>query len=362
VTRAEHGFPRARHGLLAGTLAWSDRLRRARARGLDRLGLGPVETPGRVVLERPGLRLRRYGGPASGPVLLIVPAPIKRHHIWDLMPGRSVVARALAAGLSVHLLEWTGPEGEAAGYGLDEVVERLVGTAVDALAPSVLLAGHSLGGTLAALYAARHPARVRGLVLVEAPLRFAPDAGTLARLAQASPGLQRALPGAVPGTALTLAGTAADPIEFFPARWLDAARSIGDQEALAAHLRVLRWTLDELAMPGPLFADLAGRLFREDGFNRGTLALGGERVGPERLAMPILAVLDPRSIMVPPASVLPFLERTPAAWTVRWHGQETGVAVQHVGALVGRRAHATLWPGILDWLASAWARAPGEEA
>ena len=178
----------------------------------------------------------------------------------------------------------------------------------------------------------------------------------------APPEPHRAPPDPIPGTTLTLAGTIADPIEFFPARWLDAAKSIGDPDAFAAHTRVLRWTLDELAMPGPLFADIAGRLFREDGFHQGTLLLGGERVGPERLTMPILAILDPRSIMVPPASVLPFLERTRAAWTVRWHGQETGVAVQHVGALVGRRAHAILWPEILDWLASAWAREPGEEA
>jgi polyhydroxyalkanoate synthase subunit PhaC len=30
--------------------------------------------------------------------------------------------------------------------------------------------------------------------------------------------------------------------------------------------------------------------------------------------------------------------------------RETAVALQHVGALVGRRAHRRLWPRILDWI------------
>jgi polyhydroxyalkanoate synthase len=29
---------------------------------------------------------------------------------------------------------------------------------------------------------------------------------------------------------------------------------------------------------------------------------------------------------------------------------DVGVSLQHVAPLVGRRAHALLWPGILDWI------------
>ncbi|MEK0084928.1 alpha/beta fold hydrolase [Benzoatithermus flavus] len=349
---------------LALAFAWSDRLRRARGRALDRIGVGPDETPAEIVLAKDGMRLRAYGGPPGGPSLLIVPAPIKRHYIWDLTPGRSVVRTALAAGFAVHLLEWTGPEGEAAGYGLEEVIEQLIGAAADhARAPhdgAVLLAGHSLGGTLATLFAARHPERVRGLVLIEAPLRFAPEAGRLAALARALPRapapVEAVAMGAVPGSFLSLAGTLADPVEFYPARWGDAVASAGDPEALVTHLRVLRWALDELPMPGRLFAETADRLFRDDAFARGTLVLAGERVGPERLVLPIATVLDRSSRLVPPAAVLPVLERTPASWTVLWHGQETGTALRHVGALVGRRAQLDLWPGLWGRLAATWGR------
>jgi hypothetical protein len=116
----------------AAGFAWLDALRRSRGAWLDAAGFGPEEAPWREVLCRDGMRLRAYGEPTPGPVLLIVPAPIKRPYIWDLAPGRSVVRRALAAGCNVGLIEWVDPEGDAAGRGLDDYADRLIGTALAA--------------------------------------------------------------------------------------------------------------------------------------------------------------------------------------------------------------------------------------
>jgi polyhydroxyalkanoate synthase len=69
-----------------------DRVRRLQGLALDRIGLGRHETPYRIVFSRPGLRLRCYGDEGGGPILFIVPAPIKRPYIWDLSPERSVVS------------------------------------------------------------------------------------------------------------------------------------------------------------------------------------------------------------------------------------------------------------------------------
>jgi len=159
----------------------------------------------------------------------------------------------------------------------------------------------------------------------------------------------------VPGTVLSTLGVAADPVEFLRSRWLDALAARADPEAAATHLRVLRWALDELAMPGALFADIVGGICRDDAFHRGVLEVAGGRAVPERLGMPILAVIDPQGRLVPPISVIPFLERTSAPWTLREHHEaEAGAAFGHVGALVGRQAHRELWPAILRWLEEAW--------
>lgn len=336
-----------------------DALRRSRGAWLDAAGWGPRETPWRELHREAGMRLRAYGGGAGGPLLLIVPAPIKRAYVWDLAPGRSVVRAALRAGFVVGLVEWTEPEDEKSqGLGLDDYADRMIGVALDALATThdaqdVILVGHSLGGTLAAIFAALHPARVRGLVLIETPLRFGPGAGALGSLARAvplGPEAVRAAFDPVPGSMISALGIAADPVEFVALRWQDALASATDPEAAATHMRILRWTLDELPMPAPLFADVAGRLCRDDEFFRGTLTVAGRRLLPGMLRAPVLAVLDPRSALVPPRAVLPFLDRTGARWTVLWHEEAShGVGLRHLGALVGRDAHRQLWPGILRW-------------
>ena len=347
-------------------LAALDRVRRGRGVWLDRLGLGPLPTPSWVLWTGAGARLLVYDTPADGPGLLIVPAPIKRAYIWDLIPEVSVVGRCLAAGLRVYMLEWTDPAPSArGGFGLVACVESVVVAALNAVAAAigehrrVVLAGHSLGGTLAAIAAALCPERVLGLVLIEAPLRFdGARAGALAPLIAATPSTAVAALGrkvCVPGSLLSLAAVAAAPDAFVGERYLDRVVSSLSAADLALHLRVERWTHDELAMPGRLFADIVESLYRADGFADGILSAGdGRPIDPRALAaVPVLAVVDPRSRVVPPGAVLDLLTALPVLdLQVLAHGGETGIALRHVGMLVGRIAHRKLWPRILAWIAA----------
>jgi poly[(R)-3-hydroxyalkanoate] polymerase subunit PhaC len=314
------------------------------------------------------MRLRGYAGPRRGPALLLVPAPITRAYIWDLAPRRSVVRQALAAEYNVAVLEWIEPEaGSCADRGLDDYADRLIGSAVDTASTTfgtdgMLLAGHSLGGTLAAVFASLHPECVRGLALIEAPLHFESGTGALGLLAAAAPWAAEAASAAfetVPGSLVSALGLAADPVEFTAERWLDALASAADPEAAATHLRVIRWTFDEFPMPARLFADVLGRLCRDDEFHLGKLTIGGGAARSDRLGMPLLTVLDRRSMLVPARAVLPALQRASGPLTIHWHEETAaGAALKHVGALVGLEAHRRLWPKLLDQLAAVWEGRP----
>ncbi len=346
-----------------------DRLRRWQGSLLDAAGFGPVEAPWRLLAERPGFRLRCYGGPAGAPALVIVPAPIKQPYIWDLAPGSSVVRRCLDAGLRVYLVAWTPPPEEAVlaengsadhgtgDLGLADYAGRLLAEALDIAAAdsgrdSFTLAGHSLGGTLIALFAALRPERVRDLVLIEAPLAFADRAGRFAPWVAAAPDAGRVADrmGTVPGSFLNLASAAAAPDAFLADVARDRLLSFGDPEAATLHARVRRWTLDEFPMPGRLFADVVELLYRRDLFARDALDLEGRRIGARDLTMPIVAVVDPESAVVPAQSTLAALAH--AEVHVLDYRGDPGVALRHVGALVGRSAHRDLWPGILTRLAA----------
>jgi polyhydroxyalkanoate synthase len=345
-------------------LAAYDAVRRRRGAWFERLGLKPRRVPSRVLWTGPRARLLAYhDARATGAALLLLPAPIKRAYIWDLVPAVSVIRRCAEAGLRVHLLEWTDPTEADAGLGLRDHLEGVIAPALEAMLAATserqaVLAGHSLGGTLAALTAALHPERVAALGLIETPLRFGRETGALGPLVAAAPDATMAALGraCVPGSFLTLSALSAAPDAFFAEPWLDWVASAG-APAAQIHLRVRRWTSDELAMPGALFVDIVEGLYRDDRFARRALRVDGRLADPRPLThIPTLAVVQPHSRVVPPSSALGLFAELPMRdlRVVDYDG-EIGVALQHVGALVGPAAHRRLWPQILSWIE---ARAP----
>lgn len=325
-----------------------DRMRRAQGRMLDAAGAGPRETPHRAVHRAPGVALRRYeGGSERGPLVLIVPAPIKRPYIWDLAPEVSAVRRCLAAGARVFLADWQPAPPD---FGLADYGERLILECLDAAGgePAILL-GHSLGGLLAAIFAALHPQRVRGLGLFAAPLHFGPHTRAFNRMVAALEGQH--LPERLPGSFLSMASLNAAPASFGWERWMDGALSLADPSGLRTHLQVERWTLDEFALARRLVDELAVSIVREDRFAAGTLEIDGRSAAPSRLAAPLLCVIDPRCTLVPPAAVVPVFEAAVSADKLLLHYErDVGVSLQHVGPLVSRRAHESLWPRIARWI------------
>ncbi|HXH02150.1 MAG TPA: alpha/beta fold hydrolase [Candidatus Competibacteraceae bacterium] len=342
---------------LAPWYAQTDRLRRLAGCCLDALGWGPEETPSQPVFAEPCLTLRRYDdGPAGKPAVLLIPAPIKAAYIWDLLPAVSAVRRCREGGLRVYLMQWRAPgEGER-GFGLADYADRLVGDALDAIRAetgqaSVVLIGHSLGGTCAALFAALHPERVRGLVLLASPLHFGPETGLFGPAVAELPNARTLTVqlGNVPGSVINGLCLLASPATFDWSRRWDWWCSLLSPAALRTHLLVERWTLDEMPLAQRLFEELVELLYREDRFMRGTLRIGGRAATPQQVRAPLLSVVDRHCQIVPPQAVLPF-HRAVGGGHLLWYAGDVGVSLQHVGMLVGESAHRHLWPRIVRWV------------
>jgi polyhydroxyalkanoate synthase subunit PhaC len=327
-----------------------DVARRSLGCAFDQVGLGPNEAPWRAVLEQSDHRLRRYGEQPSGRPLLIVPAPIKRPYIFDLLPEVSVVRRLTEAGWCVYLVDWRQQQRTGSGD-LQQCVRSLRASLVHIArahdrAPSVV--GHSLGGTLAAIVASVDPGHIEKIVLVEAPLRFGEQTGALRPLtAFPDSWLFEWTNAHTPGSVLDLGSVAAAPDEFVFGRWRDAWASLADTTSLAIHSRVIRWSLDEFAPPTELLQSVFDLLYRQDRFARNQLRLVDRLARPESLAQtPVAAIVDHTSRLVPPRSALDPLT-SPAVFS---YEPEVGVGFQHVGPLVGQRAHREIWPRVIDWL------------
>lgn len=338
-----------------------DRSRQERGKMLDRAGYGPQQTPSTILHSEPGLHLRRYGDAKAGPAVLLVPAPIKRAYIWDLTPEVSVVRRWLERGYQVYQAEWVPAGDSGADFGLADYGNRLLGTCRqliqnDSGDAKPVIAGHSLGGILAAIFSALHPDQVRATILLEAPLHFEPATCCFNRLVKATNHAQEIADtfGHVPGVFLNMMSAMAEPHAFQWERMMDRYLSLLDPKALSTHMRVERWTHDEFPMPGKLFTDLVESLYRNDEFMQGKLAIGARTVGPQNLRAPLASVVDPRSKVIPWTSVVPFNEAAGSErkLVLEYEG-DIGVNLQHVGVLVGRNAHARIWPALFEWLEQA---------
>lgn len=333
----------------------TDIVRRAQGAALDLMGLGPSECPYEIVASGAGWRLRHYSGCNDGPAMLIVSAPIKRPYIWDLAPDMSAVRICKGRGLRVFLVEWMPPEYGGHRRGLSQYAED-IGNAVEFIAGETSAArpfvvGHSLGGTLAAIYAALEPERIEALVLLDAPLCF--RAG-VSRFGDALAGLAAfglIGGGPIPGSLLSQISALASPEEFLWARAFDATISLADVHATELHARVERWTLDEVPLSGQLVEQIVQWLYREDRFCRGRLCVRGRIIGPSCLRMPTLAVVNTADRVAPPETVKPFLDEMPPgnAQLLLYSG-DVGACLQHLAVLVGRQAHARIWPAIISWL------------
>lgn len=339
-----------------GAFDWLDCLRRAQGMTFDWLGLGPKECRCRTIASGPLWRLSEYDGGGDGPPLLIVAAPIKRPYIWDLLPAVSAVRFCLGRGLRVFLLAWLPASSDSRDVGLEAFAAGALGEAVaqatrQAGGVRPFLIGHSLGGTFAAIHAALAGDTLAGLVLLGAPLSFAPGSSrfrdaVVSRLPDAVGTID-----VVPGSLLTQLCAQASPDTFIWTRLVDAGMSLADPGAAAVHAGIERWALDELPLPGRLAREIFEQLYREDRFCRSMLEIDGRRLGPAAIEAPTLAVVNVADEIAPPASLAPVVEALPLTRSaLLQHDRDVGVGFQHLAVLVGRQAHRHVWPRIADWI------------
>ena len=333
----------------------ADILRRAQGHAFGAFGLDPDECPYQVTASGPFWRLREYTKHDTGQSLLIVAAPIKRPYIWDLTSTTSAIRYCLGQDLRVRLLEWLPASRTTGNNGLTEYTEAIAECVAKISGESAgvkpFLIGHSLGGTLAAIFGALAPDSIRGLVLLGAPLCFRPATSRFrdALISLVPSGLGDAEP--CPGSLLSHFSALASPDTFIWSRLTDAAFSVTDSHAMEIHARVERWALDEVPLPGKLVHQLIEWLYRENLFCQGALKIGGTLVGPESVSVPTLAVVNTADDVALLDSVKPFIDAMPAsdARIIEYPG-EIGVCLQHLGILIGREAHAQVWPDIASWI------------
>lgn len=281
--------------------------------------------------------LRDYGG--AGPAVVFVPSLINPPHVLDLAPGNSLLRWLATAGVRPLLVDWgAGDGGEHALDLAGMITARLVPLLRAAPAPFAL-AGYCLGGTMAIAAAALVPAK--RLALIATPWHFTGfDAEQRAAAAQlwATAGPIASALGAMPMELLQPLFWQLDPAAPAAKFARFAAMPASSAEA-AAFVALEDWANDGPPLPLGVARALFDDLFAQDCTGGGAWTVGGRRIDPAALTVPLLDIVSLRDRIVPAASAV-------------GTGTRLDLDLGHVGMIVGGRARAALWEPLAAWLRS----------
>jgi polyhydroxyalkanoate synthase subunit PhaC len=323
-------------------------------------------TPADVVIKENKWQLVRYRrrpeGVAYKTPLLLIPSLINRHYVLDLLPGRSFVEDMVRRGHDVYLIQWGTPGDEDRFVDFDTVCDRYVSRAIRATARTaasdrVHVLGYCLGGTIAAIHAAIRPERVASLIALAAPIGFIDD-GLLSiwmRTKTFDVGEMIDACGNVPWPLMQASFHLLKPTLNL-VKGVQLMDRLEDDEFLDQFMALEHWGSDNVSMYGEFYRTYAEQLYRRDALVRGELYVSGEHAALEKIRCPTLAVTFEHDHIVPPNSAAVLLDRISSTDKQRIH-----LSGGHVGAVVSRKAAATLWPQLSAWWAERDALDPSPE-
>jgi poly(3-hydroxybutyrate) depolymerase len=286
-------------------------------------------------------------GTGGAPALIVAPYAVHDAGIADMVPGHSLARVLIDNGVGpLALVSWKSATASMRDFGVDAYLSDL-NVAVDDLGGRASLIGLCQGGWLAALYAARFPAKVASLALAGAPLDAkAAESGVTRALALTPPalieGMVAMFGGLVHGGGiLTLAPQGIEG-EY------KAALALQCEPDAALNARFSAWRDRTLTLPGRYFIETAEWLFRENRLAENRFPALGRLCGLGDIEAPVqvLAARDDR--IVAPPQALAARERCPRAEV-----NARLVVGGHLSLFMGRRTLAQHWPRIARWLGNA---------
>jgi polyhydroxyalkanoate synthase len=342
--------------------AWASRARvQAMANGARLLaGLPPITfptgpaSPHEVVDEGPLARLLHLpatGAQRRGTPLVVVASLINRWYVLDLLPERSLLADLGRRGFDVYVLDWKAPGAAGPDLRFEDYIEGAITGAVQFAArasksPRTALLGYCMGGTLATIFAARHPEAVQSLALLGTPIDFH-QSGELARWtdpARFDADLVIDVFGNMPPWLMQSGFKLLSPFDAL-ARATALQRSAGDEKTLRQLVALEAWLDDNSAFPGGVYRDYIRRLYQENALIADRFPLAGRPVELRALVAPLLNVVALRDRICAPPSSRALMDRVGSS-DRKLLEFDTG----HIGLTTSSRAQAELWPQIGDWL------------
>jgi len=313
------------------------------------------QTPHQTVFWKYNVRLEKY--PARGAIhfktpILITYALVNKPYIMDLLPGRSIIEVLVLGGFDVYLIDWGSPTWGDRDRSMDFYITTYIDTMVKKViqlsgADRVNLLGYCMGGTLALIYAAMNPDRIKNLTLLTTPFDGSSEEGILFQWAKEMPIEEIAGSyGNCPGWLLAASFAMLNPMSTMD-KALGFVKGIKDPAFVQLFMAMEKWIGDTVDVPGRVYTDFMKTVFQENLLVRNKVFIDGKHVDLRNIECPFLNLVAEQDTSVPPSSSIGIGDAISST--------DTGLLscpVGHIGLAVSGKAHKKLWPEVVRWLAS----------
>lgn len=312
-------------------------------------------TPFEVMAQFGKVRLLKFTTdtkPTLKTPLLISYALVNRFTIADLQEGKSTVARLLATGVPVYIVDWGYPNPGDRHLDLDDYINDYLDACVREVArlhncASINLLGICQGGTFSICYTAMHPARIKNLITMVTPVNFHTERDMLSHMANAvdAEAFVAAF-GNIKGEFLNINFNMLQPVKLGAKKWLDSVYALSDEGLAQFYLNMERWIKDSPDQAGAAYAEFIGNFYQQNRLINGGLVIGDMEVAPGNITQPVLNVFGTEDHLVPPESSKALAGIIGAA-----DYTEAEIKTGHIGMYVSRHAKAVP-ERIAEWLAA----------
>ena len=312
-------------------------------------------TPSKIIYDKPAFVLRDFSTSFAAneiPTLIVSPYAGHAGTIADFYGKQSIVERLLQNGLTrVFCIDWRDATQKTKDYDIDDCLAG-IHTAVCDMGGRVNLIGLCQGGVLAALYAARYSPHVEALVCAGTAFDTQTENGAIRDLANALPisfyeSLIEAGNGVLEGRFMLEGLKGMNPEQHIMNKFLSIYEYIDDPDYRQRNTAFERWYLNMVDVPGHLYLQMIGQLFKKNLFIKGEMTALGQNVKPQSIVCPVYLLAGSADDIAPKDQVFNVagLLGTPANRVIK-----DLASSGHMGLFIGTRAIRENWSKIAVWL------------
>ncbi len=300
------------------------------------------------------IALYRFRGdrpPTAKIPLLIVYALVNRPYMVDLQEDRSIVRNLLALGEDVYLIDWGYPDPSDRYVTMDDYINGWMRRCVDTLAkrhgvPKVNLLGICQGGAFSVCFTSIWPQKVKNLITMVTPVDFHTADNMLSRWTQEMDiDLLVDTLGNIPGDLMNWCYLTLKPFRLNHQKYVGLIDVLDNKTEVENFLRMEKWIFDSPDQAGETFRQFIRDFYQKNRLITGGLEIGGRKVDPKRISMPVLNIFAEQDHLVPPAAsrALKGIVGTRDYTEVAFKGG-------HIGIYVSGRSQREVPPAIHEWL------------